>query len=68
MLENISNPVVIGITGASGVIIASQLVDEILSKNIPVVLTASSPSRLVWNGEMDESFGEALERWKFSGK
>ena len=56
MLENISNPVVIGITGASGVIIASQLVDEILSKNIPVVLTASSPSRLVWNGEMDESF------------
>lgn len=68
MLENISNPVVIGITGASGVIIASQLVDEILSKNIPVVLTASSPSRLVWNGEMDESFGEALERWQFSGK
>ncbi len=63
-----SNPVVIGITGASGVIIASHLVDEVLSKKIPVVLTASSASRLVWNDEMEESFGEALERWQDSGK
>ena len=63
-----SNPVVIGITGASGVIIASHLVDEVLSKKIPVVLTASSASRLVWNDEMEESFGEALERWQDTDK
>ena len=63
-----SNPVVIGITGASGVIIASHLIDEVLSKEIPVVLTASSASRLVWNDEVEESFGEALERWYATGK
>jgi 4-hydroxy-3-polyprenylbenzoate decarboxylase len=56
-------PVVIGMTGASGSIVAGTTIDRILQMDIPVIATASSAARLVWQEEMDESFGAALERW-----
>lgn len=61
-------PVVVGITGASGSVIARTLIDEVLGMEIPVIATASSAGRMVWQEEMDESFGAAIERWTDSGQ
>ena len=60
-------PVVVGITGASGSIIALHTIDALLDNGVPVVACASSAARIVWKQEMEESFGEALERWTDSG-
>ena len=60
-------PVVVGITGASGSALARATVDQLLSMDVPVIATASSAGRMVWQEEMDESFGAALERWNDSG-
>lgn len=60
-------PVIVGISGASGAVIASRLIDELLRMQMPVIATASSAARMVWQEEMDDSFGEALERWQNSG-
>ncbi len=62
-----SFPVVVGITGASGAVLARATVDRLLDMDLPVVATASSAARMVWRQEMDESYGEALERWSDSG-
>ena len=62
-----SYPVVVGITGASGSVLAGTTIDQLLSMDIPVIATASSAARMVWQEEMDESFGAALERWGDSG-
>ena len=58
------HPVVVGITGASGAVMARTLIDELLGRDVPVVASASSAARIVWEEEVDESFGSALERWK----
>ncbi len=60
-------PVVVGISGASGSVLARETVELLLSKAVPVVAVASSAARLVWTEEMDESFGEAMERWEGMG-
>lgn len=60
-------PVIVGISGASGASIASRLIDELLRMQTPVIATASSAARMVWQEEMDDSFGEALERWQSTG-
>lgn len=60
-------PVVVGITGASGSIIAFHTIEALLDNGVPVVACASSAARIVWKQEMAESFGEALERWTGSG-
>lgn len=56
-------PVVVGVTGASGSVLAKATIDTLLNWNVPVMATASSAGRMVWGEEMDESFGEALEEW-----
>ena len=67
MATNGRKPVVVGITGASGSVLARSTVELLLSLDVPVICVASSAARLVWAEEMDESFGEALERWTDSG-
>ena len=46
--------------------LAGTLIDLLLKMHIPVMATASSAARMVWQEEMDESFGTALERWQDS--
>ena len=58
-----SHPVIVGITGASGSVLARATIDQMLLMDVPVIATASSAARMVWREEMDESFGAALERW-----
>jgi len=68
MTDNIihKKTMIIAITGASGSILASKTIDALLSRNIPTAVVASNPARIVWRQEMDESFGEAIERWSES--
>lgn len=65
--EDKKHPVVVGITGASGAILAGSVIDLFLKMGTPVRATASSAGRMVWQEEMDESFGTALERWQDAG-
>lgn len=60
-------PVIVGISGASGSLLARETIQLLLSKDVPVVAVASSAARMVWTEEMDESLGEALERWTGMG-
>ena len=60
-------PVVVGITGASGAAMARATIDQLLSMQMAVIATASSAARMVWQEELDESFGAALERWADAG-
>ena len=64
---NTGHPVVVGITGASGSVLARATIEQLLSMDIPVISTATPAARMVWHEEMDESFGVALERWQSSG-
>ena len=58
---------VVGLTGASGSVLARATIERLLALEVPVIATASSAARMVWRQEMDESFGATLERWVDSG-
>ena len=57
-------PVVVGITGASGAVMARATVDALLGRDIPTVVLCSNAGRLVWQEEMDENFNETLIEWQ----
>ena len=65
--QKTSHPVVVGITGASGSALAGGVIEQLLALDVPVVATASAAARMVWQEEIEESFGAALERWNDSG-
>ena len=56
-------PVVVGITGASGAVIARRLVDALLERETPVAVVASNAARMVWQEELDESYNDTAARW-----
>ena len=60
-------PVVVGVTGASGAVLAQHTIDALLQEGVPVIASASRAARMVWSQEMSESFGAAMERWDDSG-
>ena len=61
--SNDSHPIIVGISGASGSVLASATIERLLSSNHQVIATATAAARMVWRQEADESFGDALERW-----
>ena len=58
------NPVVVGISGASGSALAQGTVDELLRREIPTVVVCSNAARLVWQEEMGVSFNHDLSQWQ----
>ena len=56
-----------GVTGASGSVLARATIDLLLEMQVPVIATVSAAARMVWREEMDESFGSVLEEWIDSG-
>lgn len=58
------NPVVVGITGASGAVMARSMVDALLRRDIPTVALCSNAGRLVWQEEIGEHFNDTLIEWK----
>jgi 4-hydroxy-3-polyprenylbenzoate decarboxylase len=61
--KNSRKSVVVGITGASGSILASKTIDALIYRNVPTSVVVSNAARMVWRQEMDETFGESIERW-----
>ena len=57
-------PVVVGISGASGSVLAMETVEELLRREVPIILVCSGDARLVWQEEMEEPIHETLSRWK----
>ena len=57
-------PVVVGISGASGSVLARATVDELLRRDIPTVMVCSNAARQVWQEEMETTFKETLAEWR----
>ena len=61
---SITNPVVIGIAGASGAIMPRETVNELLRRDIPTVVVCSNSARLVWQEELEQPFSNMLSEWR----
>lgn len=57
-------PIIVGISGASGAILARRTVDELLRREVPTILVCSNAARLVWQEELEVSFNETLAEWR----
>ena len=57
-------PVVVGITGASGALMARALVDELLRRDMSTAIVCSNAARLVWQEELGRPFNETLVEWQ----
>lgn len=53
-------PVIVGISGASGSLLAKGTVDELILREIPTALVCSNDARLVWQEEIDQPFTDVL--------
>ena len=57
-------PVIVGITGASGSVLALRTVDELLRRDVPTALVCSNNARLVWRDELGAPFTDTLSEWR----
>ena len=57
-------PVIVGITGASGSLMARAMVDELLRRDLPTAVVCSNAARMVWQEELESSFNETLVEWQ----
>jgi 4-hydroxy-3-polyprenylbenzoate decarboxylase len=57
-------PVVVGITGASGSVLARSTVEELLRRDVPTVVVCTNSARLVWQDELGGSFNDSLAEWR----
>ena len=64
-MKNVNmRPVVVGITGASGAVMARATVDELLRRDIATVALCSNPARMVWQEALGENFADTLVEWQ----
>jgi 4-hydroxy-3-polyprenylbenzoate decarboxylase len=54
----------VGISGASGSILARATVEALLSRDVPTIVVCTNAARLVWQQELDTPFGETLSEWQ----
>ena len=59
-----AKPIVVGISGASGAVLARETVNELLRREVPTIAVCSNAARLVWQEELDQSFNDALSEWR----
>jgi 4-hydroxy-3-polyprenylbenzoate decarboxylase len=57
-------PVVVGITGASGSVLARSTVEELLRRDVPTAVVCTNSARLVWQDELGSSFNDSLVEWR----
>jgi 4-hydroxy-3-polyprenylbenzoate decarboxylase len=60
-------PVVVGITGASGHLLAQRCIERLLEYGYPLHLVCTSPGRRVWGEELDHDLGSAIDEWQRRG-
>ena len=59
-----ARPIIVGISGASGAILARRTVDELLDRELPTIVVCSNGGRMVWQDELGVSFNETLSQWR----
>ena len=59
-----TGPVIVGITGASGALMARAMVDELLRRDMPTAVICSNAARIVWQEELGNPFNETLVEWQ----
>ena len=57
-------PVIVGITGASGAVMAQAMVDELLRRDLSTAVVCSNAARMVWQEELGRPFNETLVEWQ----
>ncbi len=62
-MPNTVKPIIVGISGGSGAILARRTVDELLLRDIPTICVCSNGGKLVWQDELGESFNDTLAEW-----
>ena len=62
-MPNPVRPVIVGITGASGAVLARRIVDELLQRAVPTICVCSNGGKLVWQDELGEPFSHTLTEW-----
>lgn len=60
------DPVIVGISGASGSAMAERTIDALLDREVPVIATCTNAGRMVWQEEMETPFNSAVARWQES--
>jgi len=66
LVSGYEKPVVVGVSGASGSVMAKGTVNALLNRDVPVALVCTAAGRMVWAEEMDEPYATALATWKES--
>ncbi len=61
-------PVVVGITGASGHLLAQRCIERLLDYGYPLYLVSTGPGRRVWREELDQDLTQILVAWQRRGK
>ena len=61
-------PVVVGITGASGHLVARGCVERLLRYGYPVRLVCTPAGARVWREELDADLGATVEGWRAQGE
>ena len=60
----LQKPIIVGISGASGSILARATVDALLQRDVPTILVCTNAARLVWQEELETPFSETLSAWQ----
>ena len=60
----LQRPIIVGISGASGSVLARRTVDELLRREIPTIGVCSNGGKLVWQDELGISFNDTLAEWR----
>ncbi|MBU6151253.1 MAG: hypothetical protein KGR25_07360, partial [Chloroflexi bacterium] len=60
-------PVIVGITGASGHLLARLIVDQLQDYGYPVILVATPAGQRVWREELDVDLAVSAAAWRDRG-
>ncbi len=60
-------PVVVGVSGASGALLARRTVERLLDLQWPVEVIATPPARIVWRQETLRQWSDDVSGWKTRG-
>jgi 4-hydroxy-3-polyprenylbenzoate decarboxylase len=63
LLNSLQKPVVVGISGASGIDVAKATIDRLLALRFAVWCTVSPAARQVWHQEVEQPFKETVGEW-----
>ena len=57
-------PIIVGISGASGAVLARRTIDQLLLRQVPTIAVCSNGGKLVWQEELGISFNDTLAEWR----